>query len=179
MRKMFIVSIFSISLFSCGDFFSAKKRTVLDPDKKYQITLSSGWKIMDKLHEDAEIQAGNELSDKFLLVFIEAKEDFADDINLKKYRNIIKKNMSGGIKNFSSEEKGEGSVNGFKSESYIYSGSVDEIKIKYYITYIETEKNYIQVLFWTLNSKFDGLFNEFDAIKNSFKYAESANSVAK
>ncbi len=75
-----------------------------------------------------------------------------------------------------SEKYDELSLDGMNAKSIILSGSVDGIKVRYFITFVESDKHFVQVIFYSLQSKFDGLLDEFKKVRSTFKKAAPAEA---
>ncbi|MBP8083198.1 MAG: hypothetical protein KAZ87_08370 [Spirochaetes bacterium] len=166
MKKILLIAV---ALLFCGCFDFGKEKVFRDKGNIFQISAPSSWSVMNNLNEEAEIQAGSNLSGKYLIVFIEAKEDFDNVKDVDGYAEIIKKNMKSTVTNMTSENHDELTLDGMKAKSIILSGSVDGIKVRYFITFVESDKHFVQIVFYSYQSKFDGLLDEYKKVRSTFK----------
>ena len=174
MKKTLIIAFFAVIFSGCFDI--GKDKVLKDEGNNFQISAPSSWSVMDDLNDEADIQAGSNLSGKYLMVFVEAKEDFDKIKNIDAYADLIKKNMNSTVTNMTYEKHDELALDGMNAKSIILSGSVDGIKVRYFITFVESDKHFVQVIFYSLQSKFDGLLEEFKKVRGTFKKASVAES---
>ncbi|HOF33925.1 MAG TPA: hypothetical protein PK624_08970 [Spirochaetota bacterium] len=174
MRK--IIFITAVAVFLGGCFDLGKEKVLKDEGNNFQISAPGSWSVMNDLNDEADIQAGSNLSGKYVMVFVEAKEDFDNIKNVDGYAELIKKNMNSTVTNMTYENHDELALDGMKAKSIILSGSVDGIKVRYFITFVESDKHFVQVIFYSLQSKFDGFLEEFKKVRATFKKASAAET---
>ena len=71
--------------------------------------------------------------------------------------------------NTTQTEPKEIQVNGQPAVQFELSGEIDKIKISYLITLVETDGNFTQLLFWTLQSRMDEKRDMFINASSTFK----------
>lgn len=174
MKKIIFIAVVAVFFGACFDL--GKDNVLKDENNTFQISAPSSWSVMDDLNDEADIQAGSNMSGKYLMVFIEAKEDFEKIKDIDGYADLIKKNMNSTVTNMTYEKHDELALDGMKSKSIILSGSVDGIKVRYFITFVESEKHYVQVIFYSLQSKFDGFLDEFKKVRGTFMKVSAVES---
>jgi hypothetical protein len=126
--------------------------TITATDGQSQITLPVGWSVQKDLHDDAELQAANLRQEQYVIVLTENKADFVDT-DLASYADVV---LDSFLENVETEDRPTGrsvSINGAKALQYEIRGTVDNIKVVYWLTAVEGSQNYYQVLTWTLASK--------------------------
>ncbi len=86
---------FVLALAACGDNSSysgggnGKITEVVSADKTCTIQVTDGWKdLAGKLHPDASLEVADMSQEKYVIVLMEAKEDFVD-MDLVGYTDIV------------------------------------------------------------------------------------------
>jgi hypothetical protein len=148
----------------------AGKPTVLtSPDGKYQLTVPGDWRADAELHKEAIIQASNRLSEMYVIVLSDSKEDFADDMTLLRFTNLTRDNMKGNIISPEITDPIATGIGGHPALEYELRGTVGGVKVAYINTTVETATHYHQVLTWTLPSRFDKNQATLREVTRSFK----------
>ena len=164
--KKAIALIMAVCMSFC--VFSACKNKALSEDgisseisedlKQVELTaenitfsLPSSWASIENLNADvfSEIYANKDYT-RFLGVISESKDAFEEDVDINKYKELIKKQMA---QNASAEpiEASEETlaVNGLNGIKLEFTLPVDEIDFYYYLLIFEKDNNFHQMLFWT------------------------------
>jgi hypothetical protein len=121
-------------------------------DGQSRVTIPAGWSSQEDLHDEAEIQAANGRQEQYLIVLTENKSDFVDT-DLARYAEIVSESLVETAGMNEAPEAKSATINGRPAIQYEISGTVDNLKIVYWLTAVEGTKNYYQVLTWTLASK--------------------------
>lgn len=121
-------------------------------DGQSKVMMPAGWSVQDELHDDAEIQVANPREEQYMIVLTENKDDFVDT-DLQDYAEITLESlaMSAGVDEL--PEPQSLTINGLPAIQYEISGTVDNMKVVYWLTDVEGTENYYQVLTWTLASQ--------------------------
>ncbi len=148
---------------------SGQKR-LYGTDRSFSLEVPSSWQENNTLSEDASLGAANLRQEGYVLVIVDPFADFEEVIELEEYVELIFENMSGNIDNprYGSELTPV-VIDGWPGYQRVLQGSVDNIKVTYLITLLEREENFYQVISWTLSSRFDGKYEEFQQIARSFR----------
>jgi hypothetical protein len=133
----------------------AETTTMTSDDKKIEITLPAYMSKELELSPIADIQASRSLQEEYMMVIREDKGEFADNITLNDYYDAIIANMTESLVNSSQTEPQDIQINGQPALQFELSGEVDKIKISYLLTLVETDGNFNQLLFWTLQNRMD------------------------
>lgn len=173
---LLLVSIFLISVFTGCDLSkslsnSAKGKTkiVKSTDGFSQITVPESWSETTTLNEAAVIQVANAAAEKYLIVISEPKEDFSENTTVDDYYNIILENFKTGLENANLHPPVKTTVNGKKALQFEVQGEVNKIKAAYIVTIVETDKNFHQIMSWTLQSRYEKNKAELLDVVSSFK----------
>jgi hypothetical protein len=145
-------------------------------DGQTQIVLPGGWKAYRKLNDAAELQAANLGKNLYILVLTESKDDF-DRISLKQHSAITRDSL---LKSLTAPEvmgPKELTVSGYPALQFEIRGQIDNTKICYLHTTVETAQNFHQILAWTSKSGFEKNKMELQQVINSFR--EIQNTSAK
>ncbi len=145
-------------------------------DGQSQIILLKGWKEYRKLNDAAELQAANLGKNLYIVILSENKDDF-DRITLKQHSALTRDSL---LKSLTSPEvigPKKLSIHGDTAIQFEIRGQLDNTKISYLHTTVETAKNFHQILAWTSKSGFEKNREELQQVVNSFR--ESQNTSAK
>lgn len=138
-------------------------------DNKFQVSASSSWKDTNgELHPESNLEIYNPQKEKYFVALLESKEDF-DDSSLQTYYDIVTETFISSLDNPNQGDVKEVTINGNKALQYSLEGTVDNIKIAYLVTVIETPTHYGQLMAWTTKSKWDKYKEEYTNLINSFK----------
>ena len=146
-----------------------KPQTIVCTDGKCQLTVPGSWSVQKDLNAEANFQAGNPLAEQYAIIISEAKVDFPPKTNLDGYTEIIKQTATETTVDPVFSEVKTIVVNGYPARQFELSGAVDDIKANWIYTLIEGEKNYHQVLMWTLDTRYKANKPVFLETLNTFK----------
>ena len=142
------------------------------------ITLSvpSSWKnVKGELNEEAIWEACDYSKEQYLIVISESKIDFSDNFDLEQYTSLVKDNYSS-LTDMQMTAESDTIINEYPAKYFEVSATVNNIKIQYYITTVETKNYFYQFAGWTLLSKAD---NNRSVINNVVKtFNENSSSTA-
>ncbi|HEX8491406.1 MAG TPA: hypothetical protein VF658_01065 [Pyrinomonadaceae bacterium] len=134
----------------------SKKPTVLtSADGRYQLTIPGDWREDSALLEEAILKASNRVSELYVVVLTESKEDFADDVTLEKYTTLTRDSMKANVVSPEVTEPVPTNISGNPAMEYELRGTVDSMKVAYINTTVETPGHFHQIIAWTLRSRFD------------------------
>lgn len=143
--------------------------TLMSDDKKMEITIPAYMSYELELSPIADIQASRSQKEEYMMVMREGKDVFADNFTLTDYYEAISANMSKSVTNSTKTEPREIQVNGQPAVQFELNGEFDKIKISYLITLVETDGNFTQLLFWTLQNQMDEKRDMFIKSASTFK----------
>jgi len=152
------------------------RHVIVSSDGEYQIQVPTGWKQITNLHEQAGLQAADHLREMYIIVLSESKSDF-EEMSLDKHSQITIRKLIERVT--SSETSGPTTlvINGNPAAQYVVSGTIDNLKITYLHTTVETAKSFNQILAWTLRSRFDQNRAELQNVIQSFKEVPESTSA--
>ncbi|MBP8083197.1 MAG: hypothetical protein KAZ87_08365 [Spirochaetes bacterium] len=161
--------IITVASFFSGCSGLLKDKVLKDPGKNFQISIPASWKTMTDLSEDADIQAGNSIEGKYLMVYIEKKEDFADFNDLDGYAALTLKNWTSRAGDITTEKHEELTIDGMKAKSFFVNDSDKGTLFRNIVTFIESDTFFVQVVIYSERSKFDNYLKEFKKVSGTFK----------
>jgi hypothetical protein len=143
-------------------------------DGQSQIVLPSGWKEYRKLNDAAELQAANLGKNLYIVVLTENKDDF-DHITLKQHSALTRDGLQKSL--ISPEMIGPKRLNihGQTAIQFEIRGQLDNTKITYLHTTVETAKNFYQILAWTSKSGFQKNKEELQQVIQSFREIQNTS----
>lgn len=157
----------------------SKKPTVLtSADGKYQLTIPGDWREDSELHDEAIFKASNRLSELYVIVLTESKEDFADNVTLETYTTLTRDTMKGNLGSPEATEPVKTSVSGNPAMQYELRGTISNMKAAYINTTVETSEHYLQIIAWTLHSRFDKNQAALRQVVQSFREVAGARPPA-
>ncbi len=142
---------------------------VLPEGGGFSVKLPGNWKLLDGLHEDAGLQAGNLRREEYFIVISETKEDFAGD--LREYSDLTAGNMVSALTKGSGGAVRELSLDGMPALQRTISGVADNANVTYLQTVVESDTRFHQVLGWTLKSKESSALPVLREVVDSLKKA--------
>ncbi len=172
MKKILFSSlvILLINLSGCdaSSVLNQEDKTVKFYNDQYQVTVPGHWSNMN-LHDDADFQHGHGRKEAYMIVFTEPKVDFGDDYTLQEYKDLTFGMIQESLENSKIIKNTNLRLNGNDVLQAQIVGLIDNIKIHYLFNAIEDEKNFHQVIFWSLPSKYESNQKDFIKTLRSFK----------
>ena len=154
----------------CKQFEHIVRPTVLrSADGKFQITVPAGWSERHSLNAEASIAAVNPREETYVIVITENKSDFASDITLDKFTEVIRDRMSSKLKFPQVTPPTPVTINGKPGRQYLLQGEGKLVKLTYLVTMVETDEHFHQIITWTLTSRIDQNQGVLDQVTNSFR----------
>ncbi|TKI58695.1 RDD family protein [Brevibacillus antibioticus] len=138
-------------------------------DKKFQITASSDWRKDSALHDEAGIEISNRISEKYVVVLSESKQDLDSSFTLQDYAQVIESNIQEAAENLSIDKPIRTVVDNQVAIQFIAKGDVGGIKLAYIVTLVETPTHFHQIMAWTKQSRFASLKQELQKVSGSFR----------
>jgi len=167
---LFAIALLVCVVVACKQLQSLARPTVLtSPDGKFQLTVPAGWQERPSLHATASIKAANVLQKTYVIVITENKIDFASNMTLDKFTDITRRAMLSKVTEGDSTPPLPVTINGNEGRQYALEGVVNNVKLSYLITAVETTANYHQIITWTLRSRIDQSQSTFLKITESFR----------
>lgn len=143
--------------------------TLTSTDGRIQMVVPGGWVINKTLNDVAVLQASNRLSEMYVIVISESKEDFAEVTSLDEYASLSREGLAKNVTDAKSTEALQLQVSGRSAMEYQIDGSVDKVKVTYLCTVVETQTHFYQILTWTLPSRFQRNQGTMRTVTQSFK----------
>jgi hypothetical protein len=136
-------------------------------DGQSQITAPDDWKVMPELNDVAELEAGNEIKEQYLIVLTEPQSDIDGD--LQHYADLVVDNIRSSVEGPNVSKSKPIKINGQPALQYTISGTVDKIEAIYLLTLVEGKTNYYQIISWTLGSMEDENLPLLEEVTKSFR----------
>lgn len=150
-------------------------------DGLYSIKAPADWEIFEESDEgyleSAALSAGNKLKVQCLLLMLQSKIDFADDMALEDYNNLIAESMKSSLGDMSSGETQSLQVSGHDAKVTEISGTVENLKLVYWIYSIDFGDEFVEAVTWTTLSKKDEGKQVFADVVSSLQKAEPGAGV--
>jgi hypothetical protein len=143
--------------------------TVNSTDGRVQMVVPGTWSRDKKLNDVAILQAANPISEMYVIVISESKEDFDDTITLDGYTSLSHDGLAKNVSEAESKPPISIQVSGHSAREFQLSGTVDKIKVVYLCTVVETPTHFYQILTWSLRSRFKNNEATLRSVTQSFK----------
>lgn len=178
MKKFLSLLSLLFVLFACKQDTSTQTITI---KKLYSLEIPNFLSVANHLHEDASLQYQNIFKEFYTIVIDEPSKDFDDMIvnepslsdyytpNLEGYSNLIIDNMKVTVEDGTFSEFTKTKINGHEARTIILSGTVEEIKVFYHLTFIKGRKQYYQIVNWTELKRKEDHLKFMENIAISFK----------
>lgn len=180
----FLVLSCMLSLVSCNgktsndkDVISQNEKTATKKAEKNEFKSEDGseslfapksWISDTALNNEASIQISNRMKEKYVIVITEEKELFSEGLTLAEYTELVNEMMQGSINNVSATDIQDTTVNGKNAQHFELAGDVQNIKVTYFITVVESDNKFHQIIGWTLTPKVQDNKAEILEVMNSF-----------
>lgn len=176
MKKLFaiITAAFLIAAMSgCSLITQMNKPTeVMSADGALSIMVPGLWDLTSQeLNDEADIAVSYASKEQYVIVLAESKQDF-DEMTLEAYFSMIEEHMSGSVEDADWSATEDITINGCDAKQAELAGTFENIKIKYWVTIVETPNYFSQIIGWTMQSKAEENEPVIKNIINSFKEIE-------
>lgn len=159
--------ISSFDSYTNNDAVIPENRVIVSVDSLCQITIPEHWTLLNNLHDDASMQAGNLLREEYLIVLNDYKMDFVG--SLEDHVDITMNTLMSNIENAIIEKSENTIINGYRAIKHTVRGDVDRTTIVYLQTTIEGDNAFYQIISWTLPSKEEKSMEVFNNTILTFK----------
>jgi len=149
---------------------SLKDEPITDKDGTISVTKPALWFNIDGLNPVAIINIGNPVSEAYFIVISEPITDFPDNYTLKQYSDLTRDLIKQGSINFSEiYDESLTTVNGMPAIKYTIDTTVENIRLRYWHISVNSNKNFYQLVVWSLLSKFNDNKERFQTVIESFR----------
>ncbi len=135
-----------------GSGNTSNTKVITSTDGLTQVTVPDNWQDNLDLNDIATLQAGNARQELYLIVISENKSDFVD-MDLEQYSEQTIGNILDSLQSSEVSEPETMTINGHQALQKEIRGVIDNLRVIYLHTSIESAENYHQVLVWTLQSQ--------------------------
>ncbi|MFA7628924.1 MAG: hypothetical protein WCY37_06005, partial [Candidatus Dojkabacteria bacterium] len=139
----------------------------------YSVMAPKSWVETDELSPDAQISLMNARKEQYLICITERLIDFDESTTLEDFYDLVIINMKAAMQNASLTQPVNEMLNGAEAMSVELSGTVEKMKVTYFITLYKTKSSFTQVIGWTLLSKTDENREIITQAVRSFKELDS------
>lgn len=148
---------------------SQKPKVLECTDRKCQLTVPGNWKTETDLNDVANFQAGNRFAEQYAIVISDSKQDVTEEMTLDDYAELILKDFKTKVENVEQTDTKTLTISGYPAKQMEFSGVIDKIKIKWIYTFVDTPKNFHQIMAWTTFSQYESNKSVLLDVINSFK----------
>src|SRR5258706_6078945 len=106
-----------------------RPKVLKSSDGRFEITIPAGWRENAGLNSSADIKASNTRQEMYVLVMIEPKADFADDVTFDQFTELTLQSMRKNVASAESTPPIPLKINGNTARQYEVQGVVNGVKI--------------------------------------------------
>ncbi len=139
---------------SCSSHPGPKTKDIVSANGKFRITVPGGWTEEKTLNDSADLQASYKLSEMYVVVLSEPKQDL-HDMKLEDHSKLTREALMKGVQDAVVTGPKEMTVDGHPAVQYEIRGAVDHVNIVYLHTTVESPNYFHQILAWTVPSRFE------------------------
>lgn len=171
-----VISLLGIAVVGAGVYIAKKEISApsapttpfASKDGKSEIRIPSEWARLNSLNDEAVIEVGNERREEYLIVISESKEDFSG-MALDKYADLCVGGMKERVKLSRVSEPKKVTIEGKSGLQYEMEGTVDYVNIGYVVTFVDGDKNFHQIMAWTMKSQFNDKKQKLAEVTSTFR----------
>jgi hypothetical protein len=168
MHYIALIAVVVVIIAGIG-YWTTREKIIQSDNQDFHLTKPRGWKVDNKLNDEADIQIANEKKEGYFIVLSELKTDFEVTVDYKRHSQITRDLMKEELTNYQEvSDPMTVRINGMKGVQYEITASVDEVRIKILHTTLDGDRYFHQLIGGSLYSKYDLNKLTFDKILNSF-----------
>lgn len=185
MRKTIAVMITSVLIFtgcSSSNAPTGEEQVLTSKDGMHTVTIPGGWRDEeDRLNPVACLAASNRNEEEYVIVLPNNRENLSiiyPDFDLQKYSDYVVETMTERMGNPTVGSSEPVQVGGHPAVRSTFSGEVKNTQITYWLTCVELENYYIQLIGWTSSDRAEGSRDTILGIHDSYTFSELAYNSA-
>jgi predicted Zn finger-like uncharacterized protein len=172
---IFVLIFFSLLLSSISSTYRKTRASTGATDMTsiggpIHLTVPNGWKQVQGLNDEAEVQLANIRQEAYLIVISESCMDFDEGVTLGSYFQICREYYTEKIENSVVTMRPiQVNINGRRAIQFDITGSYEGIKVVFVFTAVRGDDHFYQILAWTQQSKSREIRPILRSITNSFR----------
>ncbi len=136
---------------------------------QYSLIRPATWNNLDDLNENADVQLGQLSQEAYMVILGDAKVDFAQPTDIEAHSETTRASLLSSLEDVTVSEPENITINEMNALRYTLHGSIGNIRIKYWHVTIDAPDHFLQILLWSLPSKFDDNQSNFNSVLNSIR----------
>jgi hypothetical protein len=175
MKRLAIVIAVMALMAQAARADSGSRKPLRSADGKYQLSLGSGWTAVNFHIAAVQIGAADKHAGEYVEVVAEDPADYTD--SLQQYAQAKRDTMAMSLDNPGMTTAELLKVNGVDAIRYQIHGQLPDsnVSVGYVLTVLKTKTHYIQVIAWSLESRFSKCRPDLEGLVTGF----SENSPSK
>lgn len=149
----------------------AEPRIFTDTLENIAITATTDWKVDASLHEESILSLGNEEENAYLIVLMDGRDSFSEEMTLELYSELASDATLDGLENGRLTDEEEVTVGTKMGKKYILRGTIEGIRIAYLFYILEDPYNFTQVIIWSGEDNMDKKKVDYSGIIETFTTA--------
>jgi hypothetical protein len=177
MKNFLSLFLLSVIIVSCG--FSGEFQTIT-VEGRYSLDVPKELTTTTEMHAEASLQYMNVIREFYVLVIDEPIDEFDKAVRENELENVVTMDEEGysslvtsgikdGLSNLEEEVPVKAKINGMPSIIHKFSGHINDIDVYYNFGVYRGQKNYYQVLTWTMKDHKEKYSPEMEKIIRSLK----------
>lgn len=127
----------------------AEPKIFTDTLENISITATTEWVVDETLHEESILSLGNEKENAYLVVLMDEKDSFSDEMTLELYSKLASDATLDGLESGRLTEEEEVTVGTKLGKRFLINGMIEGIRISYLFYILEDPYNFTQVIIWS------------------------------
>jgi hypothetical protein len=170
MKKYFVVySLLVMLLFTAG-CEPQQDEIITFLDNQYEILKPASWRMLTDLNDEADLQMGNPFDTAYFIILSENRADFEDTLTVGQHAHESVTTLVSAVKDAKiTSGPVDITVNGMEGVQYEITGMIENVKINYLHTTLQSKKHFHQIVAWSLPSNFAKNKKDYDRVINSIK----------
>lgn len=146
-----------------------KPKRITAKNGAYRIDVPGSWREMPELNTDAGIIAGSAVRGQYLLIIENPKSDFAGDLD--DFDQLLLDSLTDKLSGMEVSGQEVRKVAGYPARHSRIVGTIENVRLVYHTTSVETKDGFYQILAWTSPSRETDALPTFEEALASFHAA--------
>lgn len=171
-RKIFGFLALLVYLVTACHSQAPKSKVITDAAHTFQLTVPAGWELKSDLNDQADLQAGSFLASLYVIVIKGDKRDMSG-MTLEKHSQTTREFLVEKLSEVDTSEPKHLTIDGKPALQYEIRGVLDNTRIVYLHTTVESSTHFYQIVAWTLPTRWEKDHETLEKVTEYFKELNS------
>ena len=137
---------------------------------RFQLTVPAGWREDPALHDTAGLRASDRGQEMYVIIISESKQDFTDDMTLEGFTTMSRESVMKLVSDPQASPPATVTVaETYPGMQYGIHGRIENVRVAYLVTNVETPKDFHQIIAWTRGSRIAQNETKLQELVNTFR----------